>query len=818
MTRFSVCLLLLLAQSGAAIGAQEARPPQLPRGTITGEVLDAATLQPLPSATIVLAPVSQTGLLGPSRNASAFASLGRSVVTGPAGTYRFEDLPYGHYRLRVQRIGYKPITLEVRLGASSNAQPDARLSVGLAVLPVRLHALNIRAAATPSYGRMEAGTELEADARVTAARLRQQQFLGSDVRELTHPDVAESVTLGETDLFRAFHRLPGVATRDDYSAELWTRGARWDLTRIYFDDVPLFGPFHAFGLLSGIGTDAIGAALLHPGVRPASLGEGGGAVLDLRSRAGGGAGGVRGVGELSLLSGRLALDQRRRDGRAAWMVAARRSYLDWLVKPFNEEFPYHFSDLTARVDYQLAERHTLEASGLFTRDLISRDLPDILQGNRVAFGNGAGRVSLVSTLGRMRARHTVGLSHFGARIDTLPPNDSLEMIYSASGELPLRSSVYQAAVGGEIELDAGSGDPAWTAGYGVTTQRAGFEADVEQVLTGFDTSGRATRYRTLSFATLWAQRRWSPVDRFVVETGLRVDAGPAVANVGILRPMPRLQARLELGAQTSITGGVGRSFQYAQAVSRIERGGNSLIYPSPLWVMADRMTPALRADIATVGAERWLGDEWLATVNAYHRRSGGYVLRDPRPGPLVDRPIFVTGSEQASGLEAGVRKLAGRVTGSLGYTYGIARTTAAGFSFPSSQDRRHAVDATLLARVTRSLQLGAAYSAASGAPYTRYRDATIEPDGSGLVPPTAEAPNARRAPAYASLDLLLDWSFVVRGLRWSTFLQLRNALGRDNVSVYSGYRDCANQTYCESGDRFDPGLPRIPVIGFRATF
>jgi hypothetical protein len=120
--------------------------------------------------------------------------------------------------------------------------------------------------------------------------------------------------------------------------------------------------------------------------------------------------------------------------------------------------------------------------------------------------------------------------------------------------------------------------------------------------------------------------------------------------------------------------------------------------------------------------------------------------------------------------------------------------------------------------VTRSLQLGAAYSAASGAPYTRYRDATIEPDGSGLVPPTAEAPNARRAPAYASLDLLLDWSFVVRGLRWSTFLQLRNALGRDNVSVYSGYRDCANQTYCESGDRFDPGLPRIPVIGFRATF
>jgi hypothetical protein len=86
------------------------------------------------------------------------------------------------------------------------------------------------------------------------------------------------------------------------------------------------------------------------------------------------------------------------------------------------------------------------------------------------------------------------------------------------------------------------------------------------------------------------------------------------------------------------------------------------------------------------------------------------------------------------------------------------------------------------------------------------------------LPPRAEEPNAFRAPAYASLDLLLDWSFVVGSMRWSTFVQLRNALGRDNASVYSGYRDCGGQTFCEGGDRFDPGLPRVPVIGFRATF
>src|SRR3712207_3130893 len=112
----------------------------------------------------------------------------------------------------------------------------------------------------PSYGRMEAGTDREAEMRIGAARLRQRQFLAADVREVTHPDVTEAVTLGESDLFRAFQRLPSVTSRDDYTAELWTRGARGDLTRLYFDGLPLYGAFHTFGLLSGVGTDAIGSA------------------------------------------------------------------------------------------------------------------------------------------------------------------------------------------------------------------------------------------------------------------------------------------------------------------------------------------------------------------------------------------------------------------------------------------------------------------------------------------------------------------------------------------------------------------------------
>jgi hypothetical protein len=92
------------------------------------------------------------------------------------------------------------------------------------------------------------------------------------------------------------------------------------------------------------------------------------------------------------------------------------------------------------------------------------------------------------------------------------------------------------------------------------------------------------------------------------------------------------------------------------------------------------------------------------------------------------------------------------------------------------------------------------------------------------TPPTAEAPSALRGPGYSSLDLLAEWGGHVRRARLSAYLQLRNALGTDNSARYIGSVPCAALGYyeCASGssgfDEFDPGLPTLPVIGFRLSF
>jgi hypothetical protein len=818
--------------SAALCSAQEAPSSQAQRGTIVGEVVDAATLRPLSGATVILRPAGG-GALPPTRSGTAFFTEARSVVTGASGEYRFDDLPDGSYQLRVQRIGYRPVTIDVQL----IARTDARVSVGLAVAPIRLHPLQVQADPPPTYARSETGTDREAEARVGAARARQREFLASDTREVTHADVVESVTLAETDLFRAVQRLPGVAAADEYSAELWIRGSRWDQTRVYFDGLPLFNPLHAFGVLSGIGPDMIGAAFIHPGVRPASVGEGGAAVLDLRSRPGGGNGRVRGLGELSLLSSRFSLDQRRRDGRTAWMVAGRRSYIDllsgYIARSQNEptsRLPYHFSELSGRVDQQIGRDKTIEASAFLERDYVKGDLPDLNHGNHARWGNVATRVSLLAPLGRFESRHSIGVSQFGARISEAPIDPDIAAHYGASTERPMRTSLLYATVGGTIK-PASADSPHWSLGYDLIAQRLDLRAPRERIFAADISRGEYVENGSLTYVSLWGDRRWRPATRLTLETGLRVDAGAAIEGAGAVRAAPSLQARFAVDSQMTVSAGVGRSFQYTQAFLQTAHGMHGRFYPTPIWVLAGGDTPAVRTDLVTLGAERWLGGGALFSVGGYVRAAANVVMADPRPGILLDRPLYVVGTERARGIEVSLRRLTGRLTGSLGYSYGSAEMHAAGLSFPSPTMRRHSFDATALLRLTRSFYVGAGYTAASGHRYTRVDRGGWTEDSLGqrswVQVPSADEPSGRETGPYRSLDLMLDYSFMVRGWRVATFLQVRNARNRYNPAFYSGSNTCSSVRYnpetrsdecVGTEDEFVPGLPRLPVIGFRVSF
>jgi hypothetical protein len=671
---------------------------------------------------------------------------------------------------------------------------------------------------------------------VPAVRLRQQRHLSPDVRSLTHRDLLEAVPLAGADLFRALQRLPGVSTRDDWSAELWTRGGEWDETRVVLDGLPLLSPIHGAGLFSGVNSDAVGAVDLHRGVRPARLGEGGAGVLELATRAGDGAGELDGYGELSVVTAQLALD--RRGDRLAWMVAGRRSYLDALTRGVERLLdvtdayvPFSYGDVIGRADWTLAGGGTLEASGIWERDRLEGDVPDVLQGSRIVWGNAGGRVTLDRPVAGVDARLTLGLMRYGVEADTVPVEPGNEG-FGASRVEPLDHRVLHFVARAELGDRGG-----WTGGLELIRESVEATGTPPSPFVGYDYTAADTLSvdDALVRAAGWIQRRWR-VGRADLSAGVRAEAGGPVAGAPAVRLAPRLHARWNVSERTSVAAAVGRSWQYLQ--SPLDIGlplgvSSTPTFPSgALWISAGDTVPALRADVVTLGGEAWLDERWLLSVTAFARGSDGVLTPDPRPGEASDRPLWVAGEARARGAEVSVRRLAGRWTGSASYTWGRATMTAAGLEYPAPADRRHVVDATSRVRLARSLHAGLAATVATGAPYTRF---VALGGGPGESYDVLGEPGAGRGPSYASVDLSLDWMKAFDAWSLGAYLQLRNVLGRRNVAGYSGSKpSCGGDSFsfepdgtlvCEPGgrsptleDEFLVALPRIPLVGFRVRF
>jgi hypothetical protein len=817
-------LLLLCATAPAAA--------QRGGGAIAGTVLDAVTGAPLPGAEVVLEPES-AGLLAPD-GARGYVVPGRTQMTAGDGVYRFDGLPPGSYRIAVASIGYRPyaVVVELRSGFSS------AVSIGLLAEPIALAPLRPLGQARGPYD-VEAATDADRGAaRIHAAGLRRHFHLSTDVRELTSADVTEAVTLGEPDLFRALQRLPGVTTRSDFTAELWTRGAPWHHTRVYFDGVPLYNPLHALGVVSGVGSNAVSAVWFHPGARHAELAEGAAGVVDLRSRSASGHGELNVQGDLSLMTAGLALDQRVLDGRAGWALAGRRTYLDWLTHVARHAsgsedvvLPYGFSEVTGRLDAGLGGGAAFSASWLWERDHLADANESAAEPLHTEWGNAAARASLTLRHGAMSSRHTIGVSRHDGEVR---PADAVRASNPVEAALPRmsRSAMEYAGVSG-VFWTAGRGlsGPRWTGGYSLEQQTGHYQGP--QVLPvprlsaatyerggGPDSLAISWRF-TLPVSALWLERTWLPEERVSVRTGLRAEASPgAIRDAAPVRLAPRLTARFEPIPELALSAGYARVWQYAQAIAPTGVHVASLT-STDVWVVAGPRLPALRSDIATAGVEAWLAPGRVAAINGFARRATGIATPDPRPGPVFGRPTFVQGENVAYGIELSVRQLAGPVTGSASYSLGHSGMEAAGLRYIAPSDRRHVFNMALLGRTGTPVRIGAAFTAATGVPYTRvFADSTAcgaEPGCDLSELPWMAEPNAQRAPAHASIDLMLDWSGRLAGLDFGIYAQLRNVLGRENVTVYTGNEEACMVVACGVGLRsaYERGVPRLPVVGIR---
>ena len=839
-----VAAVLEALLTGAAAQGLAQPDVAVPAGRLQGSVVAAQTNLPIDDA-IVSIVVAGGGIL-PANRASAFWHTSRSTRTDANGVYRFDGLAPGRYQLHIRRIGYRSADVDIDLGGAMSLQ----VSVGLSILPIVLEPLTVRAVAfAPAATPFRSAWDSVARARLITESQRRHRFLATDARSLTGADLTEAVTLGETDLFRALQRMPGVSTRDEFTAELWTRGGRWSDTRVTYDGLPLFSPLHAGGTIGGVPPDIVGSAVFHPGVRPAALGEGAAAALELTSKPALQPG-FHGAAELSTISARTILEHGGDGAGPRWVLGARRSYIDLVTKLLGQlqqdsmiPIPYAFIDLSGRVDVPLGSSSAIELSGLWSEDRLGGGVPNLLFGNRGRWGNALVRATLVAPLRGLATRHTIGFS--GQRMLVRSCSDaSCDLDAHFIYPLDTRSSLsYVIAAGVFVPI---RGDR-WSAGYELVSQRLRFAGKGPSAYAG-EVSNTWPSYRgAVDIVSLWGERRVRITPRLMLQSGLRVEAGTPVAG----QPSPRLAPRVQVRYAGSRDGlafsaGFGRSFQYSQTIGPMGMSFGPELHLSDVWILAGDTTPTIRSDIASAGIEYWLPAGWMAAFNLYRRNENGVAVPNPTPGPRYPADashLFVVGSATSQGAELSIRKLTGRWTGSASVTVSRSKISARGYVFgspryyryPAPNDRGTVFHATGLFAVSPNLRLGGAATVAGKAAFTRFVYYTachgdVGPDcpTSDVSPgdPYAEAPGAARARGVAALDLLADWHRSYRGWTIGAYVQLRNALRATRAVSYTGSLNrCAateapNRVQVRPGicDVYARGLPRLPLAGVRVSF
>lgn len=810
-----VVLGVVLGLPGPAAGQEHGTA-----GTVRGVVLEARSDRPVRGARVVLVAMPAGGAAADTGGeAVSLRERGPGMwtaVTGADGAYAFESVPPGRYRVEVASFGYRPAEVGIELPTRWELHRSVALEVEpLALQPVDVVMPSVVSRVAADFTPLKAPPVSAPDAvRAGASPL----LYGLDVRVLDARTLPGVGTLGEPDVFRALQRLPGVSARGDFSADIWTRGAPWGMTQVLLDGLPLFDPLHLGGIASGLAAEGLESAALLPGVRPASGAEGAAGTIALRSRRAGP--GRSGSVALSSMAVRGHLEQRLLEERVGVVVTARRSWWDLLRPPgllsaagSDGVVDYHFADVAARLDARLGPLGLLEAGGVWEEDRLFGEIPDLVAPSRGRWGNRLGWVRLGRRLGAVEAETMVGRVDYRMATRPFPWTSFLGPRGAPSldhVETDISHATWKTTLRGGLE----GGRFTWGAGVGVVRETLDqFGADAsDRSLPGVGGTAELGRAQGWMEAAL-------DLGRADLAGGVRLDRLPD--ETPATPALPSVRVRWRALPWLTLEGARGSAVQFLYPFAPAGASLGPALRTGYVWIMAVDGTPPMVSHTSSVGARMTVGQisahvtAWLRVVEGVSFPGIAALDAGELRSLEAESPV---GVERGRGLEGRVGWRADDATVEVSYTLSRSRFSAADVTpWPSPAERRHSVDVDARWRVGREWSVGADFTAESGWPTMLGPPAACGDELLGCVDPEEDdvVPSEYslgRAPAYASLDLEVQW---VRAWEWvglEVTGSLRNALGRHNAAAYrSGTCDgrVLVSSVCEQLrglGRYSPGL------------
>ncbi len=588
--------------------------------------------------------------------------------------------------------------------------------------------------------------------------------------------------LGEVDIIKTIQLKPGISSGSEGSTGLFVRGGNVDQNLILLDEAIVYNADHLFGFFSVFNADALKDVKVYKGGFPAQYGGRLSSVIDVRLKEGNKKK-FQGSGGLGLISSRLTLEGPIQKDKSSFIVSGRRTYVDLITNginrsqadnpDFNPIPAYNFYDLNTKVNFTLSESDRLFISGYFGRDVFGFD-NDLFQFN-FNWGNATGTARwnhlfsdrLFSNLTFTYSDYQYNISNqvtdfnFSVGSNIRDANLRYDLYFTPGGGHEIRGGVmwinHQYTVG-RIQAGSDDGNVAFSAGDDLAGDEFG----------------------------LYISDDYDVNDRLKMHIGLRV-SGFTGNGATYVQPEPRFSARYAFSDEFSLKGSYARMAQYSHLVAN-----SAISLPTDIWYPStERIKPQLSDQIAIGGI--WNFSKGWTLTNEYWYKWLDNLVDFKDHARLFANPEleleFAFGNGFAYGLELGVEKTMGDVTGWVGYTLAYIRRgnfedIMGGRFFAPRYDRRHDITAVVIYDINRRFSVTASFVFGSG-------DLTWLPEGRTLiqdVPGASLNPvvpvfgdrNTFRLPPYHRADLGIVTRFFPRWGESDLTLSIYNVYDRRN--------------------------------------
>ncbi|GAC1432369.1 MAG: TonB-dependent receptor [Chitinophagaceae bacterium] len=761
--------------------------------TISGYVKDSLTGETLIGATL------QAGSKGVGVNSNGYGFYSITLNAGEHGIY-------------CSFVGYEGKQVLVQLSASSTINfllsPKASTSQEIVI-----------------YGRRN-------DENVKNTQMGRFDLSVSKVKSLP-------VLLGEVDILKTLQLLPGIRNAGEGNTGLYVRGGGPDQNLIILDDAVVYNTGHLFGFFSVFNADAIKNVTLIKGGMPAQYGGRLSSVLDVAMKDGN-ANKLQVDGGIGLIASRLSIQGPVKKDKASFIVSARRTYIDVLVKPFvpkTSQFSgsgYYFYDLNTKVNFKISEKDRLYLSGYFGKDVFDFRNTQRSFNASIPWGNATATLRWNHVFNqKLFANTTLVYNNYHFAFNASQSNFNIKL---SSGIKDLNAKIdfdYYPAPQHKIKFG------------GLYTHHT-FTPNVlsgSQDSTQFAPNNENNKYA--NEAALYIQDDWELSDKIKVNLGLRYSSfrqvgpytkytedangnkldstgygsGETVKSYGGLEP--RISIRYAINDQVSLKGSVTRNLQYIHLVSN---AGSTL--PTDLWVPSTYyVQPQIAWQYAAGVFKNFKENTYETSVELYYKDMRNQIEYREGYTPSLSDPEkqFVFGKGWSYGAEWYVGKNKGRLTGWLGYTlswtYRKFPQLNGGEAYFAKYDRRHDLSVVTTYELNKKWKLSGVFVYGTG-------NATTLPERfyiiGGVLTQEYSRVDQYRLPAYHRLDFAATYTPVPKRkkkVQGSWVFSVYNVYNRANpYFIYFDQKGSPYNNTLKVEARQVSLFPVIPAITYNFHF